>query len=75
MAPGYTECVNIGLDCMQSKSGCVIVSKIIVTFGALQELVESLEKKIEQELSDNVTNNELVNKLTTENEQLKVSII
>jgi len=51
----------------------LIVSEIIVTFGALQEQVNSLEKKTKLELPDNVTDNELVNKLTEQNEKLKVN--
>lgn len=67
-------CEYIGLDSMQSESGCAIFPNLLLLL-ALQELVNSMKKKTKHELSDNVTDNELVNKLTTENEQLKVSII
>jgi hypothetical protein len=57
-----------------SSSSCYILCKIIVTFGALQEIVNSMENKTKLELPDNVTDNEVINKLSEENEQLKVSI-
>ena len=43
-------------------------------FYSVQELVNSLEKKIVQELPTNVTNYELINKLTSENKHIKVQI-
>ncbi|KAL5070812.1 hypothetical protein RYX36_021699 [Vicia faba] len=55
----------------QLKMYRVIVSEIIVFFGAIQKLVSSLEKKTEHEFPANFTENEVINKLTTENEQLK----
>jgi len=61
-------------ELLWSKSSCVIVFKIVVTYGALQELVNSLEKKTKLELPDNFTDNELINKLNEENEKLKVNI-
>jgi len=61
-------------ELLWSKSRCVIVFKIVVSFGSLQELVNSLEKKTKLELPDNLTDNELVNKLAEENEKLKVNI-
>jgi len=51
---------------------CGIVSKVIIILYSLQELVNSLEKKTVQEIPVNVTDNELISKLTSENEQLKV---
>lgn len=52
----------------------LVISKII-TFGALQKLVSSLEKRSKQEFPANVSDNELVNKLTVEHEHLSVSIL
>jgi hypothetical protein len=49
-----------------------MVSKIIVTFGSLQELVNSLEKKTKDEIPAHFTENEVISKLTEEKEQYKV---
>jgi hypothetical protein len=51
---------------------CVMVSKIIFTFGSLQELVNSLEKKTKDEIPAHFTENEVISKLTEEKEQYKV---
>jgi len=49
-----------------------VTTIVIVFFYALQELINSLEKKTIQEFPVNVTDNEVSSKLITENEHLKV---
>ncbi|XP_068466187.1 myosin-7-like [Phaseolus vulgaris] len=48
--------------------------KVVEQPPTMQELVNSLEKKIVQELPTNVTNYELINKLTSENKHIKERI-
>jgi len=45
---------------------------VIVIFYVSQQRINSLEKKTVQELPVNGTENELINKLVSENENLKV---
>ena len=53
----------------------LIVSEIIVTFGALQEQVNSLERKTKQEIPANFTENEVINKLKEEKDHFEVLIM
>jgi len=53
----------------------LIVSEIIVTFGTLQEKVNSLERKTKLEFPANFTENEVINKLTEEKERFEVLIM